>query len=110
MSEKLTPIQKLDFVLNWVATTIHPGFRAPNQICAYMRIQSEISSDEIELILDRLLVDKNVLVEYSSGVHKTDPHYKISFDGSVLYQQGGYEAQAANNVAEADRLTNIENR
>jgi len=113
-SSELTPIQKLDDLLKFFATHEHrKKYLTYNQIKQFVALsESLLPEDEIESVLGKLVLDGNVKTEMLTFMPmlggEPEECYKISFNGEVLYAQGGYQELQNQRNAENIRLERTE--
>ncbi len=114
--KELSPIQQLDFVLS----SLDNYSKTINEIQKELNLEISTFKD-VRMILEKLVKDKYAQeikeeVRYEGPAFLKPPggtwsySYKLSFEGKVFIQQGGYREQFKVNVAENIRLDNLEKR
>ena len=116
MNEKLSPIQKLDYVLEFLArneyakggitdgklideiSKVHPQFKQGN----------DYGSDMIRL-LEKLVKDENVIHD-DVGYSDRPKVYRITFEGKLLIQHGGYISDYNNKIAKEKAISDQNQR
>ncbi len=112
--ENLSSIQKLDLIL----TSLKDYSQSINEIQDSLHLERKYYN-EIRLILNKLYKDEYAEIIESEKRYEgpdifkpprptIDYSYKISFEGELFKEQGGYTQQKINNAYENIRLDNLE--
>src|SRR6476659_6836565 len=100
----MNPLQQLDTVLTWLAAA-QWDFKSVGTVMVEMNNQFDELT--LALILSKLARDNYAEVKYAN-LHGDAPAYKISFEGRLFNESGGYRRQNADNQLRLDRVR-IEN-
>jgi hypothetical protein len=107
MYEDSNPIHKIDFNLNFFATS-----KMGQKYMPYLMILDVLHfpTNELTMILNKLVKDDCVARETITNAKSLEKSidYRITFEGLLFYQQGGYEQELIRHRAENTRLDNIE--
>lgn len=105
MNEELTPIKKLDLILNLLLSSSQLQFSQKVPIAKLDRAEIlnfiendafntvSLTDHELSLILDKLFKDEYVKIENNQ--------YYITFEGAVFAEQGGYKTKISKDEAVA---------
>ena len=105
MNEALTPIQKIDSVLNFMLNDANdPAFVTFSEILDSIQLKFKCNQKELTEILHTLEIDGRIFTEESNGVKL----YKSTFDGRLFAADGGYQGKINRQNAENTRLAKLE--
>lgn len=92
----LTPLQKLDKVLK-ILNDYHLEKINPNIAELLLKADDQITLSDSYLVLNKLIADKYTIAIHDESVNAIamdkEVTYKITFDGLVFIEQGGYQIE-----------------
>ena len=89
----MTPIDKLDFVLNAMENGFEGHYRNPTEIIKHHDMVGKININELPAIINKLVKDGYLDFEVGGSkdiIFDSDKKYMITFEGKLLNEQGGY--------------------
>ena len=86
MNDILTPIEKIDSVLNFMLSANNPPFITFSEILDSMQLQFKCEQKELAEILHTLEKDGHIFSEESNKIRE----YKSTFYGRMFALKGGY--------------------
>ena len=114
---ELTPIQKLDKVLEWFAMDIKEMGIGEQSILRervpILKTIELISKYFKELNTAEFIIESGLILEQladDGNIKKEGDLYSITFKGKYFSKNGGYTQKNINNASESIRLDNLEHR
>ena len=102
--EQLTPIQKIDTVLKCLWENNSKRLNLEEIATILNREKSGVDFGEINNILDKLYQDGKIKMEMTQ---EREYYYRVTFEGSLFIEQGGYTQQQTERDYNAKLAANL---